>query len=390
MTQTEINEKYKDVNGSAFICDLKLVERNMKIIQSIKEATGVKVLIALKGSSLPATWDICREYLDGATSSGLYECRLAKEFSGDSLEVHTFSPSFTDNEIEEILTTSDHIVFNSVSQLIKYKQKALDNNVEISLRLNPEFATVEIELYNPCKPFSRFGVTQAELFKQLALDPTCLDGVTGIHVHAFCMNRGENVDELLQNIEVKFSKILNKITSVNLGGGHDVTLPEYDKEHFISSVNAFRARNPHITDFYIEPGYGILANTGVLVGEVVDIVHNGVDIAILNISASCHSPDIIEYGLRLPIDNDRGEDGANYYLLSSSTCLSGDDWGFYSFDHKLNVGDKITFNDAIVYSFVKSTHFNGIPHPAIYVEDLEGNIKVLKEFGYDDFRGRLG
>jgi carboxynorspermidine decarboxylase len=392
LTQEQINNKYKNIGktNSAYICELEKVERNMHKIKELKEQTGIKVLIALKGSSLPATWDICRKYVDGATSSGLYECRLAHEFSDDKLEVHTFSPSFMDYEIDEILDKSHHIVFNSISQLLKYQDKALNKGVEIALRINPEFSSVKFDIYNPCKPFSRFGVTQNELNRHLDLNPSCLDNVSAIHCHAFCMNKGKEVEELLQNIELKFGNVLSKISTINMGGGNDVTLDDYDTRSFISAVNAFKERNTNIKDFYIEPGYSILANTGVLVGEVVDIVNNGVEILILNISASCHSPDVLEYGFRHPVLNEVEEGQGQFrYLVSSNTCLSGDEFGYYSFNYPINIGDKFVFEDAISYTFVKSTHFNGVPHPSIAIES-ENVIGIVKSFEYDDFRNRLG
>jgi carboxynorspermidine decarboxylase len=293
-----------------------------------------------------------------------------------------------DYEIDEILEKSHHIVFNSISQLLKYQDKALNKGAEIALRINPEFSSVKFDIYNPCKPFSRFGCTKEELEKQLILNPSCLDNVSAIHCHAMCMNRGVEVDELLQNIELKFPELLSRVSVLNLGGGHDYSLEEYDTEAFISAVNSFKERNTNIKEFYIEPGYSILANTGVLVGEVVDIVNNGIDILVLNVSASCHSPDVLEYSFRHPVLNEV-EEGQYKYLVSSNTCLSGDEFGYYSFNYQINIGDKFVLEDAISYTFVKSTHFNGVPHPSIAIEN-EGKIEIIKQFGYSDFRSRLG
>jgi carboxynorspermidine decarboxylase len=385
LTQTEINKKYKDLDGPTWVCNLNSVERNMKILENIQKQADVKILIALKGSSLPATFEISRKYLKGCCASGLYEAKLASEFGG---EVHTYSPAFKDNEFNEIVELSDHIIFNSLSQYSKYKHRL--NGKNAGLRINPEYSTVTTDLYNPCQPFSRFGVTKLELEKALETDPNILDGISLLHFHALCKQNSDALSNVVDVIISKFANLLNKVDEVNMGGGHSLTEHDYDVELLTNTVKKLKEKFPNITQVYMEPGEAILYDTGVLVGEVVDIVTNNMDIAILDISASCHLIDILEMPYRAEIFNGYNPLEEKFtYRLGGPTCLSGDYLGDYSFDNKLEIGDKIVVDDQIHYSFVKTNHFNGMKHPSIAVEK-NGAIEVVKSFDYDDFRDRLG
>lgn len=386
LSQQQLNEKYRDLKGPAYICDLKLVERNMKIINKIQQDVGIKFIIALKGSSMPSTFDVCRQYLYGCAASGEYESRLAKEFGK---EVHTFSPAFTDSNIGKILENSTHIVFNSVSQLHRFKHKAIEAGVHISLRVNPEYSSVTTALYDACMPNSRFGVTRTELTEGIQKHPDLLDGVSGVHCHALCMSMGDSLGGVLDSLTNNFKDILSKVHHLNCGGGTDVTDPNYKTQLLYDALYKFRIDNTNITDIYFESGNAILLDCGVLVGEVVDITKNDKNIAILNISPSCHAPDVLEMPYRANVLNET-QTGKYEYILGAPTCLSGDVWGTYRFGNPLNIGDKVVFENMIVYSFCKNTTFNGIELPSLAIQDMDGHINIIREFNFETFRERLG
>lgn len=386
LTQQELNEKYSNLNGPSWICDISKVKRNVDILNHIQQVSGVNILIALKGSSLPASWDVCRPVLSGCCASGLYEAKLAKEFGK---EVHTFSPAFKEAEFAEIIELSDHIVFNSLSQFTKFNDVVKDHNKVSGLRINPECSTVTTELYNPCQPFSRFGVTKIELDKALEINPNVLDGIELLHFHALCKQNAKALELVVNSLITNFDSLLKQVSAINFGGGHTFTEPDYEVDTFVHIVKVLKGLYPNIKTFYAEPGEAILYDTGVLVGEVVDIIHNGMDIAILDISASAHLVDVLEMPYRPTIINSGMPLEKKYtYRLGGPTCLSGDYLGDFSFDYELKIGDKVVVDDQIHYSFVKSSWFNGVVSPSIAIDD--GSLVIVKNFSYADFRDRLG
>lgn len=327
-----------------------------------------------------STFDMCKEYLQGCCASGLNEALLAKEEFGK--EVHTYSPAFKANEIDEIIEISNHVVFNSFAQYRQYKAKA-KGKTSCGLRINPEYSTVEVDLYNPCAPFSRLGITKVN-FK-----PEELDGIEGLHFHALCEQNVDALEGALFNFEKNFKEYLPQMKWMNFGGGHHITRADYDVEGLIKLLKGFKSRYPHL-EVYLEPGEAIGWQTGVLVATVLDIVDNGMQLVILDTSAEAHMPDT----LAMPYHADiRGAGLPNEkpytYRLGGNTCLAGDIIGDYSFDAPLKIGDKIILEDMIHYTMVKTTTFNGINLPSIVLLKEDGCYQIVKNFGYNDYKCRL-
>ncbi|HEM3491327.1 TPA: carboxynorspermidine decarboxylase [Streptococcus suis] len=362
------------------INEAKLVN-NLEILKSVQDRTGCKVLLAQKAFSMYATYPLISQYLAGTTASGLYEAKLGREEFGG--EVHVFAPAFKDADLEEILEIADHIVFNSERQLRKHVDKCRAAGVSVGLRINPECSTQgDHALYDPCAAGSRFGVRIDQFSEDL------LDLVDGLHFHTLCEQNSDDLKTTLEAVEAKFGPYLHRIKWLNMGGGHHVTREDYDLELLISSIQQMQEK--YGLEVYIEPGEAIALNAGYLVTEVLDIVENGIETLVLDASATCHMPDVLEMPYHPPLRNgfEAGEK-ANTYRLSSNTCLTGDIIGDYSFEKPVEIGDKLYFEDMAIYSFVKNNTFNGIGLPSLVLMDKTGDCRIIKSFGYEDFKGRL-
>ncbi len=365
-----------------YLCEEELLEKNLMLLDYVQRESGAKIILALKGFAMHSTFPLVKKYLQGCTASGLHEALLAREEFGR--EVHTYSPAFKDEEIEEIAKISDHIVFNSPSQLFRFKDKVKETNpnIHLSLRINPEVSSSPVDIYNPCGVYSRLGTT-IENF-----DERVLEHVDGLNFHALCEQGADELEEVLTAFEKNFSKYFKTIKYINFGGGHHVTKKGYDVEKLIKLIKDFRKK--YGVEVYLEPGEAVGWETGTLVSTVLDIVHNGMDIAILDTSAEAHMPDTLAMPYRADVRGS-GEAGVkkHTYRLAGNTCLAGDIMGDYSFDEPLKIGDKVVFLDQIHYTFVKNTTFNGIKLPSLVLKKKDGTIELIKEFGYENYKGRL-
>lgn len=365
----------------AYVIDEAKLVNNLEILKSVQERTGCKVLLAQKAFSMYATYPLISQYLAGTTASGLYEAKLGREEFGG--EVHVFAPAFKDADLEEILEIADHIVFNSERQLQKHVDKCRAVGVSVGLRINPECSTQgDHALYDPCAAGSRFGVRIDQFSEDL------LDLVDGLHFHTLCEQNSDDLKTTLDAVEAKFGPYLHRIKWLNMGGGHHVTREDYDLDLLISSIQ--HMQETYGLEVYIEPGEAIALNAGYLVTEVLDIFENGIETLVLDASATCHMPDVLEMPYRPPLRHgfEAGEK-AYTYRLSSNTCLTGDIIGDYSFEKPVEIGDKLYFEDMAIYSFVKNNTFNGIGLPSLVLMDKTGDCRIVKSFGYEDFKGRL-
>ena len=371
------------INTPYWELDLKLLENNLQRLSYIKEKTDVKILLALKGYALWQSFPIISKYLDGCCASGLHEAKLSHEKF--KKELHTYSPAFKESEIEEIAKISHHLVFNSPSQFKRFSSlaKSYNQNLSLGLRVNPEYSESPVELYNPCGLYSRLGTTIKNF------DESLISEIEGLHFHALCEQDSNALEKVLEAFEKRFKKYLKDMKWVNFGGGHHITKQDYDIERLIKILNDFKDRYPHL-EVYLEPGEAVGWQTGTLVASVLDILHNQIDIAILDISAEAHMPDTIIMPYRAEVKGAKEANiKAHSYRLAGNSCLAGDVMGDYSFDKPLKVGDKIVFEDQMHYTMVKATTFNGVPLPSIVIKDKDGSLEVIKEFGYKDFRDRL-
>jgi len=356
------------------------LEKNLKLLEYIQEQSGAKILLALKGFAFTASFDMVSKYLQGCCASGLHEAKLAKqEFKK---EVHTYSPAFKEEEIEEILELSNHIVFNSFNQWQKYKEKALNTRVSVGLRINPEVSHSPKEIYNPCGLNSRLGITKKEF------QPELLKGVDGFHFHALCEQGAEKLELVLKAFEKNFKEYLPKLKWINFGGGHHITKEGYDVKKLIQLIKNFKEK--YDVKVYLELGEAVGWESGVLVSKVLDIVNNGMQIAILDTSAEAHMPDTIIMPYRVEVEGAK-EAGVNPYTyrLAGNTCLAGDIMGDYSFEKPLKIGDEIIFKDQIHYTIVKNTTFNGIKLPNLVIQKKDGTKQLVKEFGYEEYKRRI-
>ncbi len=365
-----------------FVVDEKLIEKNLQILASVKQKTGAKILLAQKAFSCYAVYPLIAQVLDGTTASGLFEAKLGKEKFGK--ETHCFSPAFLPSEFEEIAKTCDDIVFNSVYQFETFGQIALENNVRCALRINPEHSTQDHAIYDPCAVGSRFGVTKSQM-------PNILPkGISGLHFHTLCEQNSDALEETILAVEEKFEKFLSspQITWVNFGGGHHITKNGYDIKRLVNLINNFKKK--YDVDVYLEPGEAVVLDAGFLVSTVLDFVHNGVDIAIVDTSAECHMPDVLEMPYRPFILGSGNPNEKEFtYRLGGATCLAGDIIGDYSFDKPLQIGNRLVFTDMALYSMVKTNTFNGTNLPSIAVVRKNGDFEVVKTFGYEDFKSRV-
>ena len=371
------------VKTPCYVCEEELLENNLKILDYVQKKSGAKILLALKGFAMWSTFDLVGKYLAGTSASGLHEARLGREEM--NREVHTYSPAFIEEEIEEIARLSDHIIFNSPNQVKRFLKKVKDANPAIScgLRVNPEQSTAPVDLYNPCAPYSRLGTTLKNF------DPDIIEELDGLHFHALCEQNVDALEGVLEAFEDKFGEYISGLKWVNFGGGHHITRSDYDVKSLIEVILNFKRRYNDIT-VYLEPGEAVGWQTGPLVASVLDIVHNGIDIAILDVSAEAHMPDTLAMPYRAEVRGaGKAEEKKYTYRLAGNTCLAGDIMGDYSFDEPLKIGDKVVFEDQIHYTMVKSTTFNGVKHPSIAIWTKDNELKVVREFGYEDFKSRL-
>lgn len=380
MKKINIIEKFEDLPSPSYVCEENLLENNLKLLKKVQDEADVNILLALKGFALHSTFDLCKKYLKGCCASGLHEAILAKEEFGG--EVHTYSPAFKEEEFDEIVSLSNHVVFNSFNQLNLLKHKAI-GKTSIGLRVNPEYSSVEVDLYNPCGAFSRLGITKANF------DETQLENIDGLHFHALCEQNVDALQGALKNFEENFGEYLAQMKWVNFGGGHHITREDYDVEELIRTLRDFKNRYPHL-EVYLEPGEAVGWQTGYLMATILDIVNNGMDIAILDTSAEAHMPDTLAMPYKADI---RGALDANEkeftYRLGGNTCLAGDIIGDYSFDKPLEVGDKIILEDMIHYTMVKTTTFNGIKLPSIVIKKNDNCYQIVNNFGYNNYKVRL-
>jgi len=360
----------------------KKLNENLILINTIREESGAKILLALKGYALWKSFPLLQSYLNGCCASGLHEAKLAHETF--QKEVHTYSPAFKEEEIKEIAQISHHIVFNSITQFTKYSKKVKGINSELSLglRINPEYSESPKEIYNPCGLYSRLGTTLTNF------DSSILSELDGLHFHALCEQSADALENVLIHFEEKFGKYIHQMKWINFGGGHHITRKGYDVDKLISLIKTFK--NKYDVEIYLEPGEAIGWETGTLITTVLDIIHNGIDIAILDSSAEAHMPDTIIMPYRAEVKGSgEANEKAHTYRLAGNTCLAGDIMGDYSFDTPLQIDDKVIFEDQMHYTMVKATTFNGIKLPSIAIEKIDGTVEVLREFGYKDFKDRL-
>ena len=378
---TDLSNIIGKVPTPCYIVDESALVRNLEILRGVRERTGAKILLAQKAFSCYHVYPLIAEYLDGTACSGLFEARLGYEEMGK--ENHVFSAAYRDNEFDEIVSYCGHIIFNSFSQLDRYRDRVLKAGKKIGLRINPEFSTQEgHEIYDPCSPASRLGITR----KNFRTDD--LAGVTGLHMHTLCEQNSDDLESTLNALIEKFADILEKMEWINLGGGHHITRPDYDIRRLERCIRLLQDRFG--LEVFLEPGEAIALNAGYLVTEVLDLTENDMPIAILDTSAACHMPDVLEMPYRPPLRNSGVQGEKPYsYRLGSQTCLAGDSIGIYSFDEPLRIGDRLIFEDMAIYSMVKNNTFNGMPLPSILLLKSGGNIETLRGFGYEDFRGRL-
>jgi len=378
--KSKIVKSIEELPSPVFVCEKKLLKKNLELLKRIQDEAEVKILLALKGFALWSTFDLCKEYLEGCCASGLHEAILAKEEFGK--EVHTYSPAFKEEEIDEIIDISNHLVFNSFNQLNQFRSRA-KGKTSIGLRVNPEYSSVEVDLYNPCAAFSRLGITRENFQKEN------LEEVDGLHFHALCEQNVDALKGALSNFEEKFGEFLPQMKWVNFGGGHHITRKDYDVLELIKLLKSFKNRYPHL-EVYLEPGEAVGWQTGYLMATVLDIVENEISIAILDTSAEAHMPDTLAMPYRADIKNSGlSNEKKHTYRLAGNTCLAGDIIGDYSFDEQLKIGDKIILEDMIHYTMVKTTTFNGIKLPSIVIKNSEDCYQIVNNFGYNAYKSRL-
>jgi len=373
--------RFEELPTPCYVVDEGLIEKNLQILNGVMKRTGCKIILAQKAFSMTTLYPLIGEYLCGTTASGLYEARLGYEQMGK--ENHVFAPAYREDEIDEIISICDHIIFNSFSQVEKFKEKALKAGKKVGLRINPECSTqVGHEIYDPCSIGSRFG----ETIKNFR--PDLLDGVSGLHFHTLCQQNSDDLETTLHAVEEKFGEWLPQMEWINFGGGHHITREDYDIPRLEACIK--RMQEKYGLEVYLEPGEAVALNAGYLVTSVLDIHENCMEIAILDTSATCHMPDVLEMPYRPPL-LESGESGEKPYTyrLGGQTCLTGDIIGDYSFDQPLKSGDRLVFTDMAIYSMVKTTTFNGMPLPTIAVQDQDGNCRIVYQPNYQDFRMRL-
>jgi carboxynorspermidine decarboxylase len=372
------------VPSPCYVIDEELLRNNLSLIQSVQEASGAQIIMAFKAFAMWKVFPVIREYNGFTTASSIHEARLAVEEMGQL--AHTYSPAYTEKEFDTIMKYSSHITFNSFSQYDRFKDKIAthDRKISCGIRINPEFSSVDTGLYNPCSPGSRMGVSIDHMPDSLP------QGIEGLHFHTLCESTSHDLEATLNAVEQKFGKYLHQIKWLNMGGGHLMTRKGYDTEHLISVLKRFKAK--WNINLILEPGSAFTWETGVLVSTVVDIVENrGIKTAVLDVSFTAHMPDTLEmpYKPRVRGAHQEPVEGLPTYRLGGNSCLSGDFIGDWSFDKPLQPGDTIVFEDMIHYTVVKTTMFNGVNHPSIAIWNNSEGLKILREFGYDDYKSRM-
>jgi carboxynorspermidine decarboxylase len=378
---------FNQIPSPCYVLDEELLRINLEILNLVQQEAGVEIICALKGYSFWDSFPLVSRYLSGATASSLHEARLIYEEMG--CEAHTYCPVFFPEEMEQILQYSSHISFNSLSQFERFRQqvKQFHKPVSMGLRINPEYSEVETDLYNPAIPGSRLGITADQMPEQLP------EGVDGLHFHVLCENDSFVLERTLAKVEEKFAPLIRQARWFNMGGGHHITRKDYDVKHLVELLRDFRRRYPNLETVILEPGEAVGWQTGYLVSTVQDIVENqGIKVAMLDVSFAAHMPDCLEmpYKPRILGATD-AEPGKPVYRMGGGTCLAGDYMGMgdYSFEKELKVGDQVVFDDMIHYTMVKTTYFNGVKHPSIGVWRESGHFELLRQFGYDDYKGKL-
>lgn len=377
-------KNFEKIKTPTYVVSEKKIEENLKILKKVQVESGCKILMALKSFSMFKLAPLIRKYLSGVEASSVNEAKLgAKEFGG---EVHVFSPSYTLNNIKEYILYSDHLVFNSFSQWNRFKIFLKNKKISCGIRVNLEHSEADVSIYDPSRPKSQFGVTLKNF------EEYNLDGIEGLHFHNLCELDADALERSIEVFKNKFGKFLNKMKWVNFGGGHHITRKGYNLDLLIKIIKDFKSEYPHL-DVYLEPGEAIALNAGVLVGEVVDIFKNDINIAVLDVSATTHMPDVLEIPYLPTVLGAKGatkdNSFSNTYRLVGPSCLTGDIIGEYLFLEPLSVGQKIVFLNMAIYTMVKNNTFNGINLPSIALIDKNNKIKVVKEFSYRDFKNRL-
>ena len=388
----------EELRTPCYVIQEEKLKENLQILKDLRERTGCRILLAQKAFSMYSVYPLIGEYLDGTTASGLYEARLGYEEMGR--ENHIFSPAYREEEMEEILKYCGHVVFNSPAQLKKYRERAKQAGRSIGLRVNPERSTQEGHaIYDPCAPFSRLGTT-AEQFRRELTDEE-IRSLDGIHFHTLCEQNADALAETLEAVEEKFGDYLYHMKWVNFGGGHHITRKDYDRALLEKCIR--HVKETYDVEVYLEPGEAVALDAGILLTQVLEIVENGMKIAILDTSAACHMPDVLEMPYRPPLKDagepEKGEaegapargtaDRPYVYRLAGPTCLAGDVIGDYTFRQQLQPGDRLEFQDMAIYTMVKNNTFNGMKLPDIILERENGDCQVIRKFGYEDFRCRL-
>ena len=380
------------VPSPCFVIDKAAIEDNLKILNRVQRESGAKILGALKAFSCWSLAPLFKQYLSGTCASGLHEAHLGREEFGG--EVHCYSAAYKESDLIEILKVADHVLFNSFSQWTRFKPLALSAQQErpelqFGIRINPEHSEGEVALYDPCAPCSRMGVPIAQFEQALAENPDVLDGISGLHFHTLCQQDLPPLQRTLAAVEEKFGQYFDRIQWINFGGGHHISREDYQVDDLIAMIKSFMAR--HQLQVYLEPGEAVAIRSGVLVAEVLDITWNSMAQAILDTSATCHMPDVLEMPYRADILGAGMPDEFAYtYRLGGMTCLAGDVIGDYSFAQPLKVGQRLLFDDMAHYTMVKTTTFNGINLPAIAIWDSRSDeLEIVREFGYSDFKQRL-
>ena len=373
---------YSKIPSPCYVLDEQAFRKNLALIKSVKERAGVEIILAFKAFAMWSVFPIVREYIPSSTASSLAEARLA--FEEMRSPAHTYAPAYSDEEFPEIMSLSSHITFNSLTQFEKFYPQTVGQKISCGLRVNPEFSDVETDLYNPCAPGSRLGVVADLLGKKLP------QGVEGLHFHTLCESNSFDLERTLTVVEQKFGKYFSQIKWLNMGGGHLMTREGYNVEHLIQVLQAFKAKYPHL-QLILEPGSAFAWRTGVLVADVLDIVENkGIKTAMLNVSFSCHMPDCLEMPYKPAIVGATDVvKGKPTYRMGGNSCLSGDFFGDWSFDNELRVGDKVVFEDMIHYTMVKITMFNGVSHTSIGIWTKDNEFKLIRKFGYEDYKNRM-
>ena len=375
---------FQTLPSPCYVLDEQALDADLAVIDRVRRESGAEIIVALKACAMWSIFPELARHSDGATASSAAEARLVlEEFGSPS---HTYAPVYTDRDIDEILRCSSHITFNSLTQFERFGQRALINGLSCGLRINPQYSPVETDLYNPCVAGSRLGVTA----EQLEAHGGVPAGIEGLHFHVLCESRPQHLRLALEAVERHFGRYLDRVQWLNMGGGHLMTHAEYDCDELIAVLKEFRARHPHLR-LILEPGSAFTWRTGYLVSTVEDIVENGgIRTAMLDVSFACHMPDCLEMPYKPAIVGAREPAaGEKRWRMGGTSCLAGDYFGDWAFDHDLRVGERIVFEDMIHYTMVKTTMFNGVHHPAIVIVRRDGRTEIVREFGYEDFRSRM-